>query len=244
MRPLATSRSPNSPVRVWVTRAKPAASATGIRLQALGHEAVIAPLLTVQRLRPLIDLDGVGALAFTSLNGVAAFADLTPHRTLPVFAVGDATAKAASSAGFQSVRSASGAVDDLIELIIAEHQPVSGRVLWASAVEAAGDLSAGLARHGLVVDRLPVYAVMHTPQPEALSALAAGAIDAVLVHSPRAARELAHGLSGEVLGGAAVCISDAAALPLRTKGLTPILVAESPNEASLLAALGKLGPPV
>ena len=41
----------------------------------MGFEAVVAPLLEVRpgRRRP-IDLDGVGALAFTSANGVRAFA--------------------------------------------------------------------------------------------------------------------------------------------------------------------------
>ena len=37
----------------------------------------------------------ITALVFTSINGVAAFAALTPDRTRPVFAVGDATAMTA-----------------------------------------------------------------------------------------------------------------------------------------------------
>ena len=53
------------------------------------------------------------ALAFTSVNGVAAFAALTPRRDRPVFAVGDATAQAAHDAGFADVLSASGDLRDL-----------------------------------------------------------------------------------------------------------------------------------
>ena len=54
------------------------------------------------RRRPL-DLDGVQALIATSANGVRAFAARDPRRSLPVCAVGDATARAASDAGFADV---------------------------------------------------------------------------------------------------------------------------------------------
>ena len=84
--------------RVWVTRAEPGASRTAARLGALGFEPVVAPLLTIRTLTPVIDLSGVAALAFTSVNGVTAFAALNADRDKPVFAVGDATAEAAREA--------------------------------------------------------------------------------------------------------------------------------------------------
>ena len=42
---------------------------------------------------------GVAALAFTSINGVSAFAELSDRRDLPTFCVGDATADAARELG-------------------------------------------------------------------------------------------------------------------------------------------------
>ena len=95
-------------MRIWITRAQPEAEATAGRIRALRHEPVVAPVLEV---RPSLDapaLEGVGALAFTSRNGVRAFVALTPERDLQVFTVGDATAAAAREAGFTDVASASG----------------------------------------------------------------------------------------------------------------------------------------
>ena len=83
---------------IWVTRAQPGAGATADRLRSMSFEPLVAPLLEV---RPLaggpIDLTGVTALAFTSANGVAAFAVRSEERSMPVFAVGGATAEAASA---------------------------------------------------------------------------------------------------------------------------------------------------
>ena len=62
--------------RIWITRAQPAADVTAERVRALGHEAMVAPLLAVRPVEPEpIDLEGVAALAFTSANGVRAFAE-------------------------------------------------------------------------------------------------------------------------------------------------------------------------
>ena len=90
-------------MRIWITRAEPGASRTAEKLRALGHEPVVAPLLQARPLPGEIGLTGVGALAFTSANGVNAFAERSPERSLPVFAVGDATAAAAHKAGFAEV---------------------------------------------------------------------------------------------------------------------------------------------
>ena len=79
--------------RVWITRTRPGADRTAQRLRALGLTPVVAPLLTVQPLAPALpDLDRYAALVFTSPNGVAAYAALTPRRDHLVFTIGDATA--------------------------------------------------------------------------------------------------------------------------------------------------------
>ncbi len=95
-------------MRIWITRAEPGAQLTAERLRALGHEPGVPPLMEGQPVGEPPDLAGVGALAFTSRNGVRAFAALSSERSLPVFAVGDATASAAREAGFQDVSSAGG----------------------------------------------------------------------------------------------------------------------------------------
>ena len=78
---------------VWITRARPGAEATAAKVAALGFTPVVDPLLEVAPIAASIDLAGVAALAFTSVNGVRAFSALSDVRSSPVFAVGDAAAK-------------------------------------------------------------------------------------------------------------------------------------------------------
>lgn len=229
-------------MRVWVTRTQPEAEATAGRLRALGHAPLVAPVLEVGDIPGDIDLRGVGALAFTSRNGVAAFAARCAERGLPVFAVGAATEAAARGHGFAEVRSAEGDVIALAELIAAHHDAGRGQVLHPSAAEPAQDLTVELRRRGLKAKRKAVYETTPLPLATAVCAALAAApveLDAVIVHSPRAARRLVELLDG--LEGArqltALCISRAAALPLAALNLREIRVAQFPNEASLLKLL-------
>ena len=144
--------------KIWITRAQPAAEATAERVRALGHEALVAPLLAVRALEDAqIDLGGVAALAFTSANGVRAFADLSPERALRVFAVGAATAQAARAAGFKLVLSADGDVEALAEGIGQRRTELRGAVLHPGAAELAGDLMGALERQGVTARQVTLY---------------------------------------------------------------------------------------
>ena len=219
-----------APRRVWVTRTEPGASRTAARLEALGFEPLIAPVLEIRPIaQPAPALDGFEALAFTSPNGVAAFAALSEDRALPVFAVGDATAERARQAGFGAVTSASGDLSDLAWRLAAS---ASGRVLVPGAREPAGDLDE-LLDGAVETVRLPVYEAIGTRAP------APAGFDAVLLHSPRAARAVAKTLGRE--GGRnrlAVAISAAAATPLAAAGFAQIRIAGEPTDAAVLEALG------
>ncbi len=223
--------------RVWVTRASPAAQATAERLRALGFEPVVAPLLEVRAVPGgPIDLTGVAALAFTSANGVAAFAARSTERVLPVFTVGAATAEAARSAGFASVVSADGDVDALAP-VIAAHGPFAGAVLHPGLVEAAGDLTGALMELGVRATRLVVYETVIRLLDPAEAALIAG-VDAVLLHSPKAARALADLIGAAPAGRlTAICLSANVAAPVASIGLAAVLTAAEPTEAALLETL-------
>jgi len=177
--------------RIWITRAQPGADQTAERVRALGHDAVIAPLLAVRILPDVkVDLSGVAALAFTSANGVRAFADASGERSLKVFAVGAATAQAARQAGFRSVLSADGDVEALAEGIAVRKGELRGAVLHPGAAEPAGDLAGSLQKHGVEARRLVLYETAPVTLADGeVQALARS--DAVLLHSPRAAQVLA-----------------------------------------------------
>lgn len=220
-----------APPTVWITRAQPGADETAARLSALGYAPLIAPLLTIRPLDVTPDLAGIQALAFTSRNGVQVFAARSDDRSLPVFAVGDATAASAREAGFAEVRSAGGDIHALAALIRAEGDGRS--ILHPGAAEPAGDLSA-LVGAAARVTALAVYEAVET------GAVAPRDWRTVLIHSPRAARALAATpVSWTAKDRIAVAISNAAALPLAALPFAEIRIAAAPTETSLLTALGK-----
>jgi len=217
--------------RIWVTRASPGAERTAARLTTLGFTPLTVPLLAILPLHVTLDLADIDALAFTSLNGVAAFAALSGERALPVLTVGDTTARAASEAGFTQVRSADGDLAALAALIRAE---ASGRsILHPCAAEPAGDLATAVGDTAQVRST-PVYGAQETgtAPPDDWGA--------VLIHSPRAARALPR----LIAGGIAVAISPAAGAPLSGLDFAEVRIAAAPTEAALLHALGKPGPGV
>ena len=177
--------------KIWITRAQPGADATAERVRALGHDALIAPLLAVRALEDVqVDLHGVAALAFTSANGVRAFADICAERAIRVFAVGAVTAQAARKAGIKLVLSADGNVEALAEGIGQRRGELRGAVLHLGAAELAGDLVGALEKQSVVTRSLTVYeTVLAAVDPEVAAQLVQA--DAVLLHSPRAAQALA-----------------------------------------------------
>jgi uroporphyrinogen-III synthase len=217
------------PRRVWITRATPGAEATAERVKALGFEVVAAPLLLV---RPVgdgpVDLAGVGAIAFTSRNGLQAFAARSPERRLPVFAVGSATAAAAHAAGFVTVISADGDVGALAAMIAARRGEIGGEILHPAAAETIGDLPAR---------KLIVYETVPAPISEE-TRRAIPALHAALVHSAKAARVLA-GILRETPSPALrlLCLSPAVAAPLAGTPALEIAAAALPNEEALLNLL-------
>jgi uroporphyrinogen-III synthase len=217
-------------MKIWVTRAEPGAGRTAGRLRALGHEPLVAPLLQVHPLAARIDLGDVGALAFTSGNGVRAFAALNHDRGLPAFTVGEATAQAARAAGFAVVVSAGGDVDALAALIASRSGQLAGTVLFAGAAEPAGDLVGALRAAGVKARAAAVY------ETRPLAAQVPPGAEAVLVHSPKAAALLAR---MPVAGLIAYCLSRAAAAPLAGSPLARVAVALEPNETSLLGLLDR-----
>lgn len=227
------------PLQVWITRARPGAEATAGRVRALGCEPFVAPLIEVRRLPGVVaDLSEVGALAFTSVNGVQAFAQGCGRRDLRVYAVGGATAQAAQRAGFEMVLSAAGDVEALGRAILSRHSSAEGLVLHPAAAEPAGDLVGALEAGGVPARRLAVYeSVPLTLGRRERARLKR--MDVVLVHSPRAGQALADLLRESPLPQLrALGISQAALAPLAGLALSAKLWPPRPNEADLLKLIG------
>ena len=231
-----------APLPVIVTRAEPGASETAARLEAMGVQALVSPVLSVQTdpSVALPDLSNVSGLVFTSANGVRALVERSAERTLAAWCVGPATAKAAREAGFGQVFESAGNAVDLANYIAAHTTPEPKPLLHVANAAAKGDLKATLEELGFKVTFAPLYAMQPASAlaPGAASALEAEHGCIVLIHSAKGAERFAT-LTRDVSlqNTVAVAISDAALAPLATLPLTARYSATSPNEDGLFTAL-------
>ena len=217
---------------VLVLRPEPGASETARRARLLGLESVTAPLFAV---RPLPwdapDPGQFDAVLLTSANAARlGGARLEAFLHLSCFAVGEATAAAAASAGFSDVRTGPGdgaaaaaamtgfrAVLHLCgrDHVAIDHPAIERRIVYAA--DAAEDLPA-----------------------EAATALRRGAL--ALIHSPRAGSVFA-GLvdrAGLDRGGIALAAVSAAAAVAAGPGWRAVAVAPRPRDEALLEVAAKL----
>lgn len=227
-------------MKVIVTRPSPDAERFAAELRRIGADPALSPAMAILRREGAIDLEGAFALAFTSANGVRAFAALSGVRDLPVFAVGPATAEAARDAGFASVSTAEGDVESLAALI-SQSKP-AGMVLHLAGGERAGDLVEALVRKGVKARRAVIYDAVEIEDlaPGAKAILAdAGEKPAVVFFSPRSARlflaqAARAALSDRLKGCLALCLSDDIAAAIRAEDWSAIRVASGRSGDAML----------
>lgn len=212
-------------------------------LEARGMAAIVAPLMTiVDRTPPGFDGGDAAGFLLTSVNGARALARTAVRRDLPVFAVGDGTAAMARESGFLHVASAGGAVEDLAALVASSLPPSFGPLLHVAGTHLAGDLAALLRERGFTVRRERFYearAVEALPATAA-EALRDGAVDGVLLFSPRTAGLFVTLVGRAGLGGvlkplAALCLSAAVARRLDDRAWGRIAMAPRPDLAGMLS---------
>jgi len=243
--PDGAAARPETPApTVWIPRPQEDAQALAADLDTYGIRSLIAPVLTISIRETDVPLDGIGALLFTSANGVRAFVQRNARRDLTVYAVGENTAAEARTAGFGEVHVAGGDVDRLADYIIWHRKPEDGVLLHVAASERAGDLAGLLEEGGFSVDRRVLYdAAPAEHLPDAVAeALDEGAIDAVVLFSPRTARIVCDLLTKAERQDAApalsaLCLSANVAAAAKPLDWREIVIAEAPDRGSLLQAV-------
>jgi len=198
-------------VRILVTRPQPGSMKTAVALKERGHEPITAPLFQMEILSKVDpDAGPWTAILLTSGNAIWGIANLAWRdgwRAMPVFAVGERTAKAARDEGFTEVTYASGNVNDLVDLIAARLKPPA-RLLYLAGQERSGDLAGALrARHFS----------LHSAEAFVRAAGNAGLLAAALAKPVH------------------YCLSDQVAEPLRRAGAAKLRIAARPDEDALLA---------
>ena len=231
-------------MRVLVTRPQPDADAFAVLLSERGFEAEICPMMEVVFHQKPVDLTDIGALAFTSANGVRAFAQNSTNRDLPVYAVGEATAAEAHQSAFSKVQIADGDVESLASLIAARHHGKTGLVLHVAGAIQAGDLAGALATAAVEARRSVLY------ETRERSSLPTGLLDGAAppqwatFFSPRTARCFvrlvkAAGLERATEKMKVACLSPAVAEALEEIPWAGVEIAEIRNAAAIVALLQK-----
>lgn len=210
-------------MRVLVTRPQPGADSTAAALRALGHEALVLPLLTTESLAwppPSTLPDAVLLTSAASVRHAGPGADAL--RRLPAHCVGAATAAAARAAGWQDVRQGPGTAQALLDTL-------GGRVLHL----AGEDRTAVVLPPGLTLEIRTVYRACLMPMP------ALPAADLALLYSARTARHFAAEWDrlGGRRGAIAVLAISPPALAAAGPGWRVARAAPAPTEDALLAVL-------
>ncbi len=226
-----------------ITRPEPGAAETASRVATLGLRPVVAPLLEVCVLPATLPAaDRLQAVLIASGNALACLP--TGYRTLPLLAVGDASAARARAAGFSEARSANGDADALAALAGAHCDTTGHALLLAAGRGQSLALAAALRARGFRVIRRAVYAAIPVPAlPEpAAAALRAENLRAVLFFSAETARQFVRlliraGLREAVCGIDACAIGQPAATAIQALPWRRVLRAAKPTQDAMLALL-------
>lgn len=232
-------------MQVLVTRPIDDAKKTAAKLEALGHEPILCPLLTIRPLDgPQILLQDIAGLLVTSANGIRAFAARSAVRDIPVYAVGAQSAAEARALGFSRVKHSDGDARALAQLVAASVDPGHGILLHAAGADRRGGLADRLRADGFRVREDVLYEAVaeRSFAPAAWNALRERHVGAVLLFSPRSAKIFRDLIERNHLAAAcqemlAVCISAATADAFKSLQFRDIRIAAYPHEDALLALL-------
>jgi len=211
--------------RVLVLRPEPGAGTTVEKARKLGLDALAVPLFAIEPVAwRAPDPSSFDALLLTSANAVRfAGEQVTELRALPVYAVGEATAKAAGEAGFDIASTGEAGVDRLLGSI----EPAL-KLLHLCGADRRVPQDA---RQSIVP--IVVYRAVEMDVPDLD---ADGAV--VLIHSPRAARrfaELVKDRSSISIAAISAVAADAAGGGWKARE-----VADRPTDDALLALAASL----
>jgi uroporphyrinogen-III synthase len=234
-------------MRLLVTRPIEDQDQTLEALKARGLEGVCAPVMVVDRIKGALPLpaDAWQGLIITSRNSLRMLSEeeLAPLKGLALFCVGRKTAELACNLGFRNLVHVQGRLEGLAEVIVQRCNPAGGAFLYLSAVHRTGHLEKELMEQGFSCHLHRLYetcAVAHFSEV-IRHAIQDGFIDGVLLYSARTAQIFMDLVERDNLTQFAqdlryYCLSKAVAAPVEARGY-PLVVAETPNETSLLVCV-------
>ncbi len=234
-----------SNMTILITRPQPEASELAAQLEHMGYQTLIDSMLNINPLSfPAIDLRAAQAFVFTSANSIRSL-PLTLlssiDKTLPAYAVGEATACVAHEFGFRNLHTSNAGALELCRQLQKIQAPTKGPIIFFSGKHTAIDLPHILASSNFNTQKHIVYeakAAKHFTQ-NTVSALQNKEIQQVLFFSPRTAQIFVKLLQEEALTRMcktmiAICFSKNIADIIQGTIWKNLLVADAPHMDSLL----------
>lgn len=212
---------------ILICRPQPGADATAARAREMGMEALVYPLFTVAPIAwEAPDPASFDALMLTSANAARhGGAALARYRSLPVFTVGETTAKAAREAGFGAVIAAGPDARATLEQI--------ADAGYRHVLHLCGEHRVPGERPGLDVVRRAVYRSAGSGDADGLAPL----LDrqpVILVHSPRAGERIAELIAPPRRARLSLIAISPAACDAAGPGWKEAIAAHSPQDSAML----------
>lgn len=225
------------PLQVLVTRPEPSASLTAAHLIDLGFEAKVAPLTSIEPLRPPMLIDGRVRVIATSANAFLADAPqgFAFHHVQDFICVGEKTARAGVDWGLPDPAIVAPDAATLIERAAeAGFELTRWPITYLAGRERSPQIERALGEMGAQYRVFETYCAPAVLDP--FLNIEAGQADVALIMSPRAAQLFGERWSQEQVPMLA-CISPAARDALPDGFLNRSVVSAEPNFQSLLACL-------
>lgn len=211
---------------ILVLRPQPGADATAERARNMGLEPIVAPLFRIVARNWSMPAGLVDALLVTSVNAARLIASIV-SRSLPVYAVGEATARALRADGFVHIIAGESGVAEIVRR--ANQDGVR------SLLHVCGEDKTPFDPGAIHVEQRVAYSAEPVePGPAFAEALERQAV--ALLHSARAARRF-RDLAG---AGHRIAAISPAVLDAAGEGWAASVAADRPHDDALLAAAARL----
>ncbi|WP_395697992.1 uroporphyrinogen-III synthase [Methylocella sp.] len=242
---------------VLLTRALDEAMRTAAKLFAVGHHAILSPVLEMTPTGAPWPPGAVDGIIATSTQAFELLSDgegaLSPEarRLVPVYVVGERTEAAARERGFLGrivvEQDARDLAANLVAALAVSPAGPPARFVYLAGRDRKPDLEAAVRAAGHEVATVEVYVAQAAEEldEEAAALLEVDRIGAALHYSRRSVEiflKLAAQAEIDVSGAHHVAISPDAAAPLEAAGLPHVHVAAAPREQAMLDLLVTLAP--
>ena len=174
-------------MRILITRPEPDNTELKRFIEQHGHQVYAAPMLAFQEIEiAWPDLSHYDAVITTSKSAVRVLSKNQGNREMPLYTVGEQSARLARQNGFTNVVSGPGNVKGLINMI--QEEGFEKPLLYIRGKHITVDLKTFLYRH--YVDELVIYEMLENTElpDDVYLALENNEIDVVLLYSLRTAK--------------------------------------------------------